>query len=350
MTITTSGAVAGRAPQWMSIQYLRAIAAVMVVLHHARNPEPWLYNPLAGLTFGQAGVDIFFVISGFIMYAAARDERPADFLYRRLIRVAPLYWCATLVALLVFYRPYLLAFDPRIITNLFLSLAFVPHANLAHPDQVWPLLVPGWTLCYEMFFYVIFAVALVRGRLVLPIVAAIIVAVVALGLVRPGTGAAWRTYTDPIVIEFVLGMLVARFLPLLTVRGAAALLLPVGFALLALTGEPGAWRVLQWGVPAVLVVVGALALEAHGRLPLHRALKALGDSSYSLYLVHPIVIAVTAKVVKALPLGGVAQFVAMIALCMGASIVAGLLVHRWAERPLLRALRGSRPPAVAAVG
>lgn len=334
-----------RVPQWISIQYLRAIAALMVVLHHVRNPEPWLFNPLSGVTFGQAGVDIFFVISGFIMYAAARDEAPGIFVYRRLVRVAPLYWCATLIAVPIFYRAFLIKLDPQLFGVLAQSLAFIPHYNLAHPTEIWPLLVPGWTLCYEMFFYLIFAVALWRGR-VLPLVVAITAAVVAIGFLYRGDSAILRTYTDPIILEFTMGLLLARMVTLW--RGgiaAAALLLPIGLILLPLTAEPGPWRVLQWGVPALMLVAGALALEARGALPRSRALKSLGDASYSLYLVHPIVIAIMAKVVQKLPVNGWPQFIVMIVLCTVASIVAGLIVHAGVEKPLLRALRrGGRQP------
>lgn len=335
-----------RGPQWMSIQYLRAIAALMVVLHHVRNPEPWLFNPLSGVTFGQAGVDIFFVISGFIMYAAARDEVPGTFVYRRLVRVAPLYWCATLIAMPIFYRAFLVKLDPQLFGALAQSLAFIPHYNLAHPTKIWPLLVPGWTLCYEMFFYLIFAVALWRGR-VLPVVVVITAAVVAIGLFHRGDSAIWRTYTDPIILEFTLGLLLARVVTFWG-RGmvaAALVLLPIGLVVLPLTVEPGPWRVLQWGVPALMLVAGALALEARGALPRSRALKSLGDASYSLYLVHPIVIAVMAKVVQKLPVNGWPQFIVMIVLCMLASTAAGLVVHVGVEKPLLRALRrGGRQP------
>ena len=70
-----------------SVQYLRAVAALLVVLHHARSPKPWLFNPLEDFMGGTTGVDIFFVISGFIMFTAARSEQVGTFVWRRLVRV-----------------------------------------------------------------------------------------------------------------------------------------------------------------------------------------------------------------------------------------------------------------------
>lgn len=333
-------------PTWLSIQYLRAIAALLVVLHHARNPEPWLFNPFAGVSIGQAGVDIFFVISGFIMYAAARDETAGQFVYRRVVRVAPLYWLATIVSLAFFYRRQLLAFDPMLLTKLMASLLFVPHYNLLHPTEIWPVLVPGWTLNYEMFFYAVFALALLSRKLV-PVVIGLIGLAVAAGLFLRSPDALWRTYTDPILLDFAFGLLIARFYPAHASRWLVVLL-PLGVLLLLLTPLPGLWRALTWGVPAALIVMGALALEAGGSLPRLAGLKSIGDSSYSIYLVHPMVITVVDRVVEKLPVGGLLQFGLLLAAAFSGSVLAGMAIHRWVERPLLRRLQGRRRAAVGA--
>jgi exopolysaccharide production protein ExoZ len=85
------------ANRYASIQYLRAFAVLLVIFHHARNPKPWLHNALQSYTSGEAGVDIFFLISGFIMFTAARNEHYSDFLKRRVIRIMPMYWLATML-------------------------------------------------------------------------------------------------------------------------------------------------------------------------------------------------------------------------------------------------------------
>lgn len=333
-------------PTWVSIQYLRAVAALLVVLHHARNPEPWLFNPLARFSHGQAGVDIFFVISGFIMYAAARDESASQFVYRRVVRVAPLYWLATIVSLAFFYRRQLLGVDEALLSKLVASLLFVPHYNLLHPTEIWPVLVPGWTLNYEMFFYAVFAIALLSRKLVAVVIGVIGVAVAA-GLFLHSPDPLWLTYTNPILLDFAVGLLIARFYPAQASRWLV-LLLPLGAALLLLTPLPGSWRALTWGGPAALIVMGALTLEAGGLLPRLAGLKPIGDASYSIYLVHPMVITVVGKVVEKVPVGGVMQFILLLAAAFGGSVLAGMATHRWVEKPLLRRLQGGRRAAAGA--
>ena len=111
--------------QYDAIQYLRALAALFVVFHHSRNPEPWLFNPIPQLDVGQSGVDIFFVISGFIMYSAARAEAPWEFIVRRAVRIVPMYWLATffLVILNVVHDN----FHRWDIKHVFYSIFFIPH-------------------------------------------------------------------------------------------------------------------------------------------------------------------------------------------------------------------------------
>src|SRR5271166_3045280 len=153
-------------PVLLSIQTLRALAALAVVAYHA------LQWDRGGFDVGRAGVDVFFVISGFIMWrvTAGRDVPPRAFLWRRFTRVAPLYWLATLGVLAVaLVWP---AFLPEVRPgwrHLVLSLAFIPH--LDPRGLPFPTLPPGWTLDYEAVFYAIFAAALAgprawRGRLV----------------------------------------------------------------------------------------------------------------------------------------------------------------------------------------
>ena len=139
----------------LSVQALRALAALAVATYHALQ---WADG---GFEVGRAGVDVFFVISGFIMWhvTAGRDVDPGDFLWRRLTRVAPLYWLATLGVLgVALVWP---AFLPEVRpgwTHLALSLAFIPH--LDPRGLPFPTLPPGWTLDYEALFYLIFAGAL----------------------------------------------------------------------------------------------------------------------------------------------------------------------------------------------
>ena len=151
------------------IQILRAVAALMVVLHHARLSVP---GSDAWPSFGAAGVDIFFVISGFVMAYTTSivSSRPVaevastgllakagKFLRKRVVRVVPLYW----LALLWTSRRDLM--HAHIGTDLVKDFLFLPHPNNVFHSWLAPTLQQGWTLNYEAFFYILFAVAILFG-------------------------------------------------------------------------------------------------------------------------------------------------------------------------------------------
>ena len=255
---------------WWWIQYLRGLAATGVVIFHA------YADPLAptGFSFelGAHGVDVFFVISGFIMYSAARDERFVQFISRRLIRVFPLYWIATIVAVAIY-----LAFGGNRPsgTETVLSLALIPHYSEAHRSEIWPILVPGWTLSYELFFYALFAVGIATRRVVaVPILA--IVALVTLGaLVRPVL-APLVVATNPLLIEFALGLLIA-----VVMHRLPALLPIVALASLAaaLAGAFAGSSQTTVFAGSAAIVAGALWLERRRPGQPIVGLRMLGDAS-----------------------------------------------------------------------
>ncbi len=142
-----------------SIQILRAAAALSVALFHACQ---WSQMDFA---VGAAGVDVFFVISGFVLWTAceARPTTPGAFLLARAERVLPLYWIATLaVAAVALWRPEALSIVYLQGRHLLLSLLLIPHDDpMGGP---FPLLPTGWTLTYEAFFYLVMALALAAPR------------------------------------------------------------------------------------------------------------------------------------------------------------------------------------------
>ncbi len=334
-----------RAPTLISIQLLRAVACLMVLLHHARNPKDWMFSPLTGWDF-TTGVEIFFVISGFIMYAAARQEAPREFMRRRIIRIAPLYAIATLVwALWLGFH----GLPVRDLGHLAMSLLIVPHANPTHPSLIWPVLTPGWTLCYEMFFYILFAAGLATRRLGL-MTAGVILPLVALGFAFDPQGAIAHAYTAPILLAFLAGMAIAWAHERASFARAWPLAL-VGAAALAAHATPWAELSKVWIVAAsACLVAGAVALEPILRTPRLSGLRAVGDASYAIYLFHTLVLAQVLWTGHALRLTGWPQFLLLLGAGMTLSIAAGLAVHRWVERPLLRVLLRlgkprPRPPA-----
>ncbi|WP_269716556.1 acyltransferase family protein [Caulobacter sp. NIBR2454] len=314
-----------------SIQALRGLAALSVAAFHAAQ---W---SRLDFEIGAAGVDVFFVISGFIMEAMAAERRlePAPFILRRATRVVPLYWTLTLFAFAIAY--FWRGAIPRIIPDwghLGLSLAFIPHLD---PDGwPFPLIPPGWSLHYEALFYLTFAVALaVAPNTRLKFVATTLAVVCVLGAAFPP---AYLVLANPMLLEFVAGMALARLWRAggLPGQGASIALIAAAFALLAwqhfAVFVPGNWRPITWGVPALMIVAGALGLEG-SRLFRPQILQKLGDASYSIYLSHILIAPLVAKAIwPGLPW----LFIpAMLLVAAGA----GWLCHLWLERPLIRLSR-----------
>lgn len=320
--------------QFLSIQYLRAIAALLVVLHHARNPAPWLFNPLEHYRAFAWGVDIFFVISGFIMYVAARHESPGEFLKKRFIRVAPLYWAATLSLLVIQTKLNLSSVTPELWAHVLRSIAFVPHFSPYAPEQIWPYLKPGWTLNYEMFFYFIFFIALVIRRQIIIVVSAVLLLLTTLGTAVHFECAIALTYTSPIMLEFLFGIWIALFhirkggLPKWYIW-----LLPIGLYGLILSPFSDE-NLLGRIIFSTMIVAGAVSIGA--RTPRSTLGKLLGDASYSIYLTHSFLsIGIASNLSRLLPIDGWPQFLTHLALSLAISIIVGVIVHIIVEKPML---------------
>jgi len=328
----------------LSIQYLRAFAALAVVLFHACQ---W-----ADIDFdiGAGGVDVFFVISGFLMWAITQDPSvtPGSFLWKRITRVAPLYWIATLaLAALVLVWPALIPQVKAEPAHVLLSLTFTPHLDPA--GLPFPLLPPGWSLDYEAILYQIFALALMgprRWRLTAILSALVLITLT--GLVLRGL---FPLFANPLMLEFAAGIVMARVMgPQVTEKGRRPSLgmgwsfIALGLTILALLkllgihSDLGRW--LLWGGPAVLIVVGAIGVEAGGGLPRSQTLKRVGDASYSIYLFHWPIIAVVAK------LAGARHPWWLVPVTVVASLAAGLAARQLVEKPLIRLLRAGDPKPV----
>ncbi|HEX7883853.1 MAG TPA: acyltransferase [Afipia sp.] len=328
-------------PKILSIQYLRAAAALMVVFFHAEGMAQEYFS-FTGLSFGAAGVDIFFVISGFIMWITTASEQttPMTFAVNRIIRIVPLYWAMTLLL----YGGWVIFRDPATLPslwNLTRSLLFIPFVS-PRTGEIQPLLIAGWTLNFEMFFYAVFAAALLivrRHRAV--VVCTMLAALVALPLVFTPSGPVALTYTSPLLIEFMIGCL----LGIMYERGAlprprvAMFLLVMGIGLLLASGMVSAAnitaaRFFHWGLPACLIVIGALALES--KLQPWRLPMLLGDASYSIYLTHGVVLsAVKSAVMLSAKNSHTLMSSEFIVAGCAASVVAGVAVHYLVERRLV---------------
>lgn len=294
MTIETPRVTLG------SIQCLRGIAALMVVLYHLTIRMERIDPRFAHVDVLMAGVDIFFVISGFIMYVTTlnRPDRSwFEFLRDRVIRIAPPYWVITAMIVMLIGLAKLVGTggadipvtSPWHILSSFLFIASQHPGKIAYH----PVLIAGWTLNLEMFFYLIFAGAMAAAssrmgwRSVL--ILTTLVTLVAIGRLVDARGTA-QFYLSDLLLEFGGGVVVG----ILYGRGVRVrsrfwwLSCIAGFTLLAVWGHPhGYLRAVEWGIPAMLIVGGAVFAPDIGMTFLRR----LGDWSYSLYLTHQVTLA-----------------------------------------------------------
>lgn len=289
---------------------------------------------------------MFFLISGYIMFAVARKQRPIQFLKRRIIRIVPLYWFASFLL----YVQLLMGFPGALpdAEQLLKSLFFLPQYNWQNTREIWPLVVPGWTLQFEMYFYAIFAVGLATRRLV-PVSLAIGLLAVGLGWVLPdwmAGNAILVSYTSPIILEFFAGMLIAIIHQKHSMK-SYWLALPIGMTALIGFGNLDASRLLVWGLPTLLIFVGTLAIEDAGKLPRLALLKLLGDASYSIYLSHAFVLQIGLFAWWRVPVHGWLQFLIFTPTAMIGCAFAGVLVYRYIERPMLLRLQRKAQAATA---
>jgi exopolysaccharide production protein ExoZ len=349
-----------------NVQALRAIASLLVVHAHAAGPTG-LGLAWAG---GNNGVDLFFVISGFIIaYVASLDA--SQFMTRRLIRIVPIYWSSTLALYaLVLLVPRMFrttSSDPVLLVR---SLAFLPTASGLHTwDGIpHPTLSGGWTLNYEMYFYAIFALALAWSRRWATIIAvAILLAVLAAIQLTPlRDEPVAYFYGHPIVLEFAYGIAafhVVRYaesngLARPGARGYKAVLVAgavLGCVALAFNYEIFGLspRWLTSGIPAFVVVVCAVLLErVHGTKITNRWVILAGDASYVMYLIHAyVVFGILRLVLGNPPMSELAGQLATIGLIV-ASNLAAIVIYRFYEQPILRFLKRrfiARRPAASQV-
>ena len=327
----------------LSIQALRGVAAMLVVVFHAASFVAEHHgNTHEVFALGNAGVDIFFVISGFIMWKVTvrRPDGPGTFLLHRAIRLIPLYWFFTLLkALLAIALPWEFPHFTLAASDLLLSLAFVPHIAPGSMHAM-PVLAQGWTLNFEVFFYLLFSLALmVPTHRRLWAIGLMLGAGAAAGLALAPAPVPAAGLLSPLLLEFLVGILIARLIGRNTPMPAWLCWGMVGAGgLLLLVADPAQFhdgaRTWQYGIPAAMIVAGAVGAEMRGFFPSVPVLKRLGDASYSIYLTHTFTVSVLGKLWRPGWPGW-----AFVALAIVGSALVGVCVFRLIERPITDALR-----------
>lgn len=341
--------------QVLSIQFLRFVAAFMVVVHHAQIAlvdqnlaGPAIANASHVTDLGAAGVHVFFVISGFIMVLTTYSADPGrstawEFLVRRFLRIYPFYILCCLLYLAIFA----LIGEPSTLSFSSLMLAF----GLT-PGYSYLVIGPGWTLAYEIYFYICFAAGLLlAGRNGLILVTLFFLACIAAGSIANFEQEWFRILTNPLLLEFLMGAWIARLVlrpepvnpRIATPMAAVALVLFFSAIAFDYTKVP---TLILWGVPSALLIMALTAKERVDGIPeWMKAFKFSGDASYSLYLLHIIVLDVVLLSVRTLG-GGASLGWLWWAIGVLVSIAVSFAAHAYLEKPLQQLLKNRVLPAV----
>jgi exopolysaccharide production protein ExoZ len=315
----------------VGVQYLRGFAAIAVLLYHVGDQHKIPFE------IGAAGVDIFFVISGFIIWSTTShsDISMPDYFWKRFTRVLPLYWivlCVTFVS--VNAKPAFFYNHDASIENFVRSLVLLPRLK---DGAFHPVVVQGWTLSYEVFFYCLLGVlmaASLRWRL-LGTCATLLVFVGIGQILDLGYIGA---FAAPIVLEFAAGVLIA-FVASRLEFSRSVIVVALSLAIVGFVASETLivdWpRVLKWGIPAVLLVIAAVGLEPWFRKHPVGVLVFFGDASYSIYLWHVWIGVMMTGVLLRLPIPALLH-PALQAVTM---LLASCLLYSVIEKPLLALFR-----------
>ena len=345
------------------IQVLRGIASLLVVfLHSTRASMETLHTDFLGnfFLFGGAGVDIFFVLSGFIItytnikYVGKGDYFPT-FSRRRIVRIYPTYWIIISLFLLLqvilpaFYRSHF-NFDIKNILTTYLLL----------PDHV---MVNGvsWTLSYEIFFYVLFSLSFFIpgkkwGFYIAMAYVAVIILLSASGNNFENSNSWLNLITYPMNVEFFMGVTAAVLIPRLgknigvpficigsVLFLVSAIISDLGYVLVPNTFN----RVILFGVPSFLIITGVVKYELNKKIKVPGILLSLGEASYSLYLLHlPLIVAAVKIISKANITGNISiHFLLLLIICI--ICYGSILFYKFVEKPIISKLNSLRRIKVA---
>ncbi|MDX6040417.1 acyltransferase family protein [Scandinavium lactucae] len=328
----------------LSIQLLRGLAALLVVLHHiAFKEKVYGVNGLEWLHIGASGVDLFFIISGFIMCYATHNKEMSfsKFIFLRFERIIPLYWLFTTLALFVFIMYPHLVNSSGGHTSVINSYFLIPTSDKY-------LVQNGWTLSYEFYYYIIFSffIFLTKNRFVryLGIVLTLF-GLATIGQLFVAHNTLIKFIFSDWLYEFAMGVVsFYLFAKYKLEKKTGLILICVGVVLLGyknnhmylLSSMPGA---LSVGLPMWLIFHGFLALEewlGKGNNIYLKVGVLLGYSSYSLYLVHPFILSPVAMILKKIHLN--IPYVFSVGLLVPA-IISGAIVYLYIEKPMVNYLK-----------
>lgn len=339
----------------LNIQALRGIAVLMVILYHLIIIEGKYGHGNtvlpSFLSIGMSGVDLFFVISGFVMVTITRGWFQSTgairrFLYHRVTRIYPTYWFYSLLVLVVFL------IKPEMVNSVQTGQVNIFASFLLLPQERFPLLAVGWTLIHEMYFYLVFALLLLfPERWLLPLLMSWGAGAMGIGFALPlASNPVVQLMTHPLTLEFIAGCVIAHiyFLKQYDSSGWYFLILAliwwlVGYGIHAAQGyelAPTGWlRVIIFGVPAVLVVFALVNIERAAEQKLPYWLVLIGNASFSIYLSHVLVISALGRIWGGFAIVNSGVNLAVLLVILLSALAIGILSYQLLERPLLRFTR-----------
>lgn len=304
-------------------------------------------NLVAAFNAGDSGVDFFFVLSGFVIYLAHRNdighpERVWSFLQKRFRRIYPPLWAVLLLLLPAYFL--VPSFGDPAGRNPWAVIS----AFLITPTFKEYLLAPEWTLRHEILFYAVFGLVLCKPR------AGLILTVLWLLLSAINLWTVWQYpgsfYLSPHHFLFLFGVIAAygfsrriRFMPAAMFGAGLLIFFSCWTAVCAEVLEKGSLSILLYGLGAAMAAYGAAMLELEGKLRVPRLLVFLGESSYAIYLVHFPVISIVMKIAKTLHLPAGAA----LAIALAAGALVGVVFHVLVEKPLIARLSPRAKPGLA---
>lgn len=339
------------------IQYFRGIAALMVVLWHGSIFLGPYGEGIGGILFapgGTMGVDLFFIISGFIMvytttriYGGKRDT--IEFFINRFSRIVPVYLICTIATFLIENH---IGNASQSVSRLIKSLLFIPDGGGFGPVYGWPTLVVGWTLNYEVYFYIVFGISLLFGRfrwafLFLSILSIIYILPLIAG--RKINQLIFSSYdfqitylnlaTNPIILLFIIGVIIGMiYNSKIKINKNISIALMIISLSLVITQYSLHYNTdhgyNNWGITLIPLVLCFAIASKSVSIPKISSLKFLGDISYSLYLIHPLVITFNTKIMILIGLGEYKKGVISILVFVLISFITSIFINLFIERSL----------------
>ena len=342
-----------------NIQALRGVTVLLVVFCHLQVIEQKYSHGAIflpdWLDYAIASVDLFFVISGFVIATVTRGQfqslsKAGRFIFQRVTRIYPPYWFySTLVLIIWLYKPEMVNAGQGHQINLLASFLIIPQDLL-------PLVMVGWTLIHEMYFYIVITVMMpIIPERIFPVFLMLWMLIVIGGSlyfmtnVNGDYSATVRVIFHPLTLDFIGGAAVALLLNsrirntdhvIIFIIISVFLCSIIWFNIDQSTLKIEGWlRILLFGIPSFLVVYAAVRAEINGTARFPKIMIKIGDASYSIYLSHVLVLSALGRIWAKMTTTGAIVHIVMLAVMLLATISVGLLSYRWIETPILNSIR-----------